>query len=110
MGLFLLSDPLHRRTGLSGEIGIAISMAAAALASMKTNDPQVIEAAASFGAQSVMGMVCNPVNGYVQVPCILRNMTAVPTAVTCANAALAEWITLSLSVKSAVSCWKSVRS
>lgn len=89
MGLFFYPTHYTGALGCQAEIGIAISMAAAALASMKTNDPQVIEAAASFGAQSVMGMVCNPVNGYVQVPCILRNMTAVPTAVTCANAALA---------------------
>lgn len=36
-----------------------------------------------------MGLLCNPIEGYVQVPCIVRNMAAVPTAVTCANAALA---------------------
>ena len=39
--------------------------------------------------QVLMGLLCNPIEGYVQVPCIVRNMAAVPTAVTCANAALA---------------------
>ena len=55
---------------------------------MLTDCPKTVEKAASLGGQSVLGLVCNPIDGYVQVPCILRNMTAVPTAITCANAAL----------------------
>ena len=89
IGLFFYPTHYTGALGCQAEIGIAISMASAALASMKTREPRIIEAAASLGAQSVMGMICNPVNGYVQVPCIVRNMTAVPTAITCANAALA---------------------
>lgn len=89
IGLFYYPTHYTGALGCQAEIGVAVSMAAAALTSLKTDDPRIIEKAASMGGQSVMGMICNPVNGFVQTPCILRNMTAVPTAVTCANAALA---------------------
>ena len=75
--------------GCQAEIGVAVSMASAALCSMMTDDPDTIHCAASLGGQVLMGLLCNPIEGYVQVPCIVRNMAAVPTAVTCANAALA---------------------
>ena len=70
-------------------MAVAVSMASAALCSMMTDDPDTIHCAASLGGQVLMGLLCNPIEGYVQVPCIVRNMAAVPTAVTCANAALA---------------------
>ena len=75
--------------GCQAEIGVAVSMASAALCSMMTDDPDTIHCAASLGGQVLMGLLCNPIEGYVQVPCIVRNMAAVPTAVSCANAALA---------------------
>lgn len=89
IGVFFYPTHYTGALGCQAEIGVAVSMAAAALASLLTEDAATIEAAASFGTQSLLGMVCNPVEGYVQVPCFLRNMTAVPTAITCANAALA---------------------
>lgn len=89
IGVFYYPTHYTGALGCQAEIGVAISMAAAAIASMMTDDPDTIEKAASLGGQSVMGMICNPIDGYVQVPCILRNMTAVPTAITCANAAIA---------------------
>lgn len=87
-GLFFYPTHYSGAIGCQAEIGIAIAMAAAGLASLMTEEPKTIETAASLGAQSVMGMVCNPIDGYVQVPCIVRNMTAVPTAMVCANAAV----------------------
>lgn len=87
-GLFYYPTHYSGSIGCQAEIGVAISMAAAALTSMLTDCPKTVEKAASLGGQSVLGLVCNPIDGYVQVPCILRNMTAVPTAITCANAAL----------------------
>lgn len=88
-GVFYYPTHYTGAIGCQAEIGVAISMAAAALASMRTGDPDLIEAAASLGGQSLLGLICNPVNGYVQVPCIIRNMAAVPIAITCANGALA---------------------
>jgi len=37
--------------------------------------------------QSLLGLICDPIGGYVQIPCFIRNMTAVSTSITCANAA-----------------------
>lgn len=89
IGVFYYPTHYTGALGCQAEIGIAISMAAAGLVSLLDEDAATIEKAASLGGQSVMGMICNPVEGYVQVPCILRNMAAVPTAITCANAAIA---------------------
>lgn len=88
-GLFYYPTHYSGSIGCQAEIGVAVSMAAAGLCSMLTDDADTIESAASLGGQSVLGMVCNAIDGYVQVPCILRNMTAVPSAMVCANAALA---------------------
>lgn len=88
IGVFYYETHYTGAIGCQAEIGVAISMAAAGLAVMLTDDPNVIEAAASMGGQSMLGLLCNPVEGYVQVPCIVRNMAAVPIAITCANAAV----------------------
>ena len=76
------------------DTGVACSMAAGALAFLLTDDLDVIERAAVLGAQSVLGQICDPIGGCSQVPCFIRNMTAVPTAVICANAALSGCETL----------------
>ena len=89
IGAFYYPTHYTGAIGCQAEIGVAVSMASAALCSMMTDDPDTIHCAASLGGQVLMGLLCNPIEGYVQVPCIVRNMTAVPTAVTCANAALA---------------------
>lgn len=88
IGTFFYPTHYSGALGCQAEIGVAIAMAAAAAVSLAGGDCAAAERAASFGAQSVMGLLCNPVEGYVQVPCMVRNMTAVPTAITCANAAL----------------------
>ena len=89
IGAFYYPTHYTGAIGCQAEIGVAVSMASAALCSMMTDDPDTIHCAASLGGQVLMGLLCNPIGGYVQVPCIVRNMAAVPTAVTCANAALA---------------------
>lgn len=89
IGVFYYPTHYTGALGCQAEIGIAISMAAAGLVSLLDGDAETMERAASLGGQSVMGMTCSPVEGYVQIPCILRNMAAVPTAITCANAAVA---------------------
>ena len=64
-------------------------MAAAALASMITDDASVVERAAVLGGESLLGLICDPIEGYVQIPCFIRNMNAVSIAATCANSAAA---------------------
>lgn len=89
LGVFYYPTHYTGALGCQAEIGVAISMAAGAMASLMTDDPKTVEKAAVLGIQSVLGMLCDPIEGYVQVPCFIRNMTAVPTAMTCANSALA---------------------
>lgn len=89
IGTFYYPTHYTGAIGCQAEIGVAVSMAAAALAGLLTDDADAALCAASLGGQSLLGLTCSPVEGYVQVPCILRNMAAVPLAITCANGALA---------------------
>jgi len=59
--------------GCQGEIGVAASMAAAMLAYAQPGHPiRVVEDAAAIAMQHHLGMTCDPVFGYVQIPCIER--------------------------------------
>ncbi|MFW5734149.1 MAG: L-serine ammonia-lyase [Oceanidesulfovibrio sp.] len=59
--------------GCQGEIGVAASMAAAMLAMGRGCDMHVVENAAETALEHHLGMTCDPVGGYVQIPCIERN-------------------------------------
>ena len=82
---------LYRVTELFIEI---LTLLLKVMPSLLTDDLDVIERAAVLGAQSILGQICDPIDGAGQVPCFLRNITAVPTAIACANAALAGCETL----------------
>lgn len=58
--------------GCQSEIGVASGMAAALIAQVYDSSPQVIENAAESAIEHHLGMTCDPVAGYVQVPCIER--------------------------------------
>src|SRR6187455_251050 len=58
--------------GCQSEIGVASAMSAAFLAQVMDSTPQVIENAAESALEHHLGMTCDPVAGYVQVPCIER--------------------------------------
>ena len=58
--------------GCQAEIGVASGMAAAMIAQVMDSSPQVIENAAESALEHHLGMTCDPVAGYVQVPCIER--------------------------------------
>jgi L-serine dehydratase len=58
--------------GCQSEIGVASAMAAACMAQAIGSTPQVIENAAESALEHHLGMTCDPVAGYVQVPCIER--------------------------------------
>ena len=75
--------------GCQAEIGWGAAMAAGALVQMLGGTPEQACDAASMTLQSLSGLVCDPVAGTVQVPCIARNMSATATAFVCANAVLA---------------------
>jgi L-serine dehydratase len=58
--------------GCQSEIGVASGMAAALIGQVFDSSPQVIENAAESAIEHHLGMTCDPVAGYVQVPCIER--------------------------------------
>ncbi|WP_130862673.1 L-serine ammonia-lyase, iron-sulfur-dependent, subunit beta [Bacilliculturomica massiliensis] len=88
VGVFMFETNYSGFYGCQAEIGCATAMAAAALCTFLTDDAETACAAASLAIQNGLGLVCDPIAGYVQVPCLIRNMTAVPTAAMCANAAV----------------------
>lgn len=59
--------------GCQGEIGVACSMAAAALAYLNGCNNDEIEYAAEVALEHHLGLTCDPVDGLVQIPCIERN-------------------------------------
>ena len=75
--------------GCQAEIGSACSMAAAAYAYLKQLDINGIECAAEVAMEHSLGLTCDPVGGYVIIPCIERNGMAAIKAV--AAARLAEY-------------------
>lgn len=59
--------------GCQAEVGSACSMAASAYASILELNNSLIEYAAEMGLEHNLGLTCDPVGGYVQIPCIERN-------------------------------------
>ncbi|MDI9506515.1 MAG: L-serine ammonia-lyase, iron-sulfur-dependent, subunit alpha [Clostridiales bacterium] len=75
--------------GCQAECGSAAAMAAAALVEMAGGNPDMAVQAAAMAIKNSMGLVCDPVAGLVEVPCIKRNAGAVMCAVAAADMALA---------------------
>jgi len=74
--------------GCQGEVGVACSMAAGALAEYMGGSIDQIENAAEIGMEHNLGLTCDPVGGLVQVPCIERNAMASMKAVNAARMAI----------------------
>lgn len=62
--------------GCQGEVGVACSMAAAAVCYLNGGSNEEIEYAAEIALEHHLGMTCDPVDGLVQIPCIERNAIA----------------------------------
>ena len=75
--------------GCQAEVGAASAMAAAALCHLKGGAPEQCAAAAAMALGNLLGLVCDPVAGLVEVPCVKRNVVGAVNAVSCANMALA---------------------
>ena len=71
--------------GCQAEIGSACSMAAAAAAQLNGATLHQIEYAAEMAMEHNLGLTCDPIEGYVQIPCIERNMNAALRAIECAT-------------------------
>lgn len=63
--------------GCQAEIGTAVSMASAACAYLEGEEIDQIEYAAEIGMEHNLGLTCDPVMGYVMIPCIERNSMGV---------------------------------
>lgn len=73
--------------GCQAEIGTACSMAAAAAAYLIDLDINQIENAAEIAMEHHLGLTCDPIYGYVQIPCIERNAVGALRAIDAANMA-----------------------
>lgn len=74
--------------GCQGEVGVACSMAAGALAELMGGNTSNVENAAEIGMEHNLGLTCDPVGGLVQVPCIERNAMGAIKAINAARLAL----------------------
>ena len=59
--------------GCQAEIGTASSMGAAFVSQVKGKDINMIERSAEIAMEHFLGLTCDPIDGYVQIPCIERN-------------------------------------
>lgn len=75
--------------GCQAEVGAANSCAAAAAVEMKKGTPQQAMHAAAMAMKSSLGLVCDPLGGLVEVPCIKRNALGSQHALGAADLALA---------------------
>ncbi len=74
--------------GCQGEVGVACSMAAAALTEVMGGTPEQVENAAEIGMEHNLGLTCDPIGGLVQVPCIERNAMGSVKAIDASRLAL----------------------
>jgi L-serine dehydratase len=74
--------------GCQGEVGVACSMAAGALAEVMGGMPEQVENAAEIAMEHNLGLTCDPIGGLVQVPCIERNAMGAVKAINAARLAL----------------------
>ena len=75
--------------GCQAETGVAASMTAAALVEISGGAPVQALDAAAMAMKNVMGLICDPVAGLVECPCIKRNALGAVNAMLCADMALA---------------------
>jgi L-serine dehydratase len=75
--------------GCQAECGSASAMAAAALVELCGGTPAMVENAIAISLKSVLGLVCDPVAGLVEIPCIKRNAMGAANAFVAAELALA---------------------
>jgi L-serine dehydratase len=64
-------------------------MAAGGIVYLKGGTPNCILNAVAYALQNLLGLVCDPVAGLVEVPCVMRNVIGAVNALTSADIALA---------------------
>ena len=78
-----------RATLAGAEVGAASAMAAAALVELRGGTAEQCAEAFAMALTNLEGLVCDPVAGLVEIPCIKRNVIGAMNAVSCADMALA---------------------
>lgn len=93
--------------GCQAECGSASGMAAAALVELMGGSPTACGTALGMSIINQMGLVCDPVAGLVEIPCIKRNVSGVMIAFSSADMALSG-IDLKIPVDECIAAMKSV--
>ena len=75
--------------GCQAEIGSASAMAAAALVHLRGGTAEQMANAAALALKGLLGLVCDPVGGLVEVPCVKRNVIGAVNALSAAEMSLA---------------------
>ncbi len=75
--------------GCQAECGSAAAMAAAAITELAGGTPRMVSHAVAIALKNILGLVCDPVAGLVEIPCIKRNASGVAGAFVAAELALA---------------------
>lgn len=75
--------------GCQAEVGSAIGMAAGALTELRGGTPVQAVHAVGLALKNTLGLICDPVGGLVEIPCIVRNGFGAVTALAAADMALA---------------------
>ena len=75
--------------GCQAEIGTASAMAAAALVKLRGGSDETAAHAVAMALANLMGLVCDPIAGLVEVPCVKRNVIGAVNAVSAADMAMA---------------------
>ena len=75
--------------GCQGEIGVSSAMAAAALTYLGGGDAEAILHSVALSLKNLLGLICDPIAGPIEVPCIKRNSVGVANAFAAADMALA---------------------
>lgn len=91
-----LGEVISERASISGaqggcqaEIGAASAMAAGAITYLKGGTSQQIADATALALKSLLGLVCDPVAGLVEVPCVKRNVIGAVNAITASDMVMA---------------------
>lgn len=75
--------------GCQAEIGSASAMAAGTLTAIRGGSAEQIGHATAMALKNLMGLICDPVAGLVEMPCVKRNVVGAVNAASCADMALA---------------------
>jgi L-serine dehydratase len=75
--------------GCQAEVGSAIGMAAGALTELRGGSPEQAVHAVGLALKNTLGLICDPVGGLVEIPCIVRNGFGAVSALAAADMALA---------------------